>query len=280
MSRRPIPAEAFEHGDPKRYRRGCRCRPCKDGITADARRHQYLRNTGRGALTTSARAATHIHRLRAAGMPDRDIQAAANIADDVLYRILRGEGQILRSTERRIVSVAPPQEGAPGCGADVPGLGTIRRLRALAADGWTAAELARRVGKHKQFIVYLQNSGPDTHVRQWVADYTRNLYTQLEGLTPEGAGIAPHIVGRTRTRAAKKGWVGSAYWDDDELDNPDFAPAIEATPRFIALAENSFELERLGHTREQAAERLGVTKNNLQTAIGRYRRATQQELAA
>ncbi|MGW1102767.1 hypothetical protein [Streptomyces sp. NPDC002540] len=258
MSRRPIPAEAFEHGDPKRYRRGCRCRPCVKGITAEVRRRRYLRNT----LTTPTRAASHIHRLRAAGMPDRDIRAAANIADDILYRILRGEREIRRATEQRILSVAPPQERASGCGANVPGLGTIRRLRAHAADGWTAAALAQRVGKHKQFIVYLQNSGLDSQVRLWVADYTRSLSAQLEGLTPEGAGIAPHIAGRTRTLAAKKGWVGTAYWDEDDFDNPDFVPAAsDKLPRIRLAALRRAEIAHLasfGVSEKEIATRLGM----------------------
>jgi AraC-like DNA-binding protein len=195
-------------------------------------------------------------------MSDQDIQAAANIVDDVLYRILRGEGQIHRDTERRVLSVAPLKEGASGCGASVPGLGTIRRLRALAADGWTAAELAHRVGKHKQFIVYLQNSELDTQVRLWVADYTRRLCAQLAGLTPEGEGIAPHIVGRTRTLAAKKGWVGTAYWDEGDFDDPNFVPAVsDEIPRTKLAALRRAEIVHLasfGVSEKEIATRLGM----------------------
>ncbi|MEV5862339.1 hypothetical protein AB0L83_21820 [Streptomyces sp. NPDC052071] len=280
MSRPPIPAEAFEHGDPKRYRRGCRCCRCTKGVTAEVRRARYLRNTGRGLQTAPDKAAAQILRLRAAGMQDRDIRAQAAIADDVLYRILRGEGGILRSTERRVLAVTPTGGHGKGSGAQTAGLGTIRRLRALAADGWTAAEIADRVGKHKQFIVHLQNSKLDARLRGWVADYVSNLYADVDGMSPEEAGIAPHIVGRTRARAAKKGWIGRAYWDPEDFDDPDFAPAVTTAPRYIVLAENCLELEAHGLTRQQIADRHGITKNHLETAISRYRKTGQLAQAA
>lgn len=280
MGKQAIPAHAFAHGDPRRYRRGCKCRKCTDGVTAAVRKARYLRNTGRGLMTAPDKAATRIALLRALGMPDREICKAAGIGEDALYRIVKRGTRILRSTETRILGVAPPQGGTPGSGTVVPGLGTVRRLRALAADGWTATELGLRVGKHKQFIVYLQNSKLDSRVRLWVADYVRELHASLDGQTPEGAGIAPHIASRTRLLAAKKGWVASGYWDPEDFDNPDFTPITTEAPRYIVLAENCFELETHGYTRQQAADRLGVTHNHLATAIGRYRKASHSTQAA
>ncbi|MFG3476428.1 hypothetical protein ACGF3K_14350 [Streptomyces sp. NPDC047980] len=220
MPRKAIPAEAFNHGDPKRYRRGCRCRPCVRGVTAEVRVGRYLRTTGRGHTTTPDKAADRIERLRAAGMSDKQIQTAARITPDGFYRITRREGTIRRATENRILAITPPEEGA-GSGTRVPAVGTVRRLRALAADGWTAAELGRRAGKHKQFIVYLQNQPSDNRVRMWVADYVAKLYKELERLQPESV-IPPHIAARTRKLAAAKSWAPSAAWDD--IDDPQATP--------------------------------------------------------
>lgn len=50
-------------------------------------------------------------------------------------------------------------------------------------------------------------------------------------------------------------------------------------PRYIALAEDCDELERQGHTREQIAARLGVTRDGLQRALSLYRQK-QMEAAA
>jgi len=227
MGRPAIPAEAFEHGDPRRYRRGCKCRQCINGVSAEIRQGRFLRATGRGRETTPERAARHITRLRDAGMPDKEIMADALISQDVLYRIVRLEGTIRRSTELRVLAVKPRDTELPGSGSHITGLGSVRRLRALAADGWTATELGRRCGKHKQFIVYLQNQTGDVTVRRWVAAYVTALYGELANLKPEENGVPAHFAKRTRARAAAKGWARAAYWDDSDFDNPAFTPVTE-----------------------------------------------------
>lgn len=268
MTRPAIPAEDFDHGDPRRYRRGCKCRLCTDGVTAEGRRNLYLRNTGRSQLTDTHRAADHIERLRRSNMPDAEILADALIAADVLYRIARREGRIRRTTETRILAVKPRTTELPGSGTHVPGLGTLRRLRALAADGWTASELGRRCGKHKQFIVYLQNQDSSLIVRRWVAAYVTDLYIQLAGLKPEEHGIKPHIAQLTRDRAANKGWTGTAYWDPEDFDNPDFKPATEATGLAAEIiAENAAWLIADGLHRDLASKRLGKSRFYVDRAL-------------
>lgn len=261
MGRPAIPAEAFEHGDPRRYRRGCKCRPCIDAVTAEVRRGRFLRATGRGQMITTERAARHVERLRAADMADRQIMADALISQDVLYRVVRQEGTIRRATETRILAVKPRQNELSGSGTHISGLGSVRRLRALAADGWTAAELARRCGKHKQFIVYLQNQTGEVTVRRWVSNYITTLYTELANLKPEEHGIPAHIAKRTRDLAATKGWMGSAYWDDEAFDDPDFDPTEAASePSFLERAalrrEEIIHFAWHGDTPEQILARL------------------------
>lgn len=268
MGRPAIPAEAFEHGDPRRYRRGCRCRPCTEGVTAEVRRGRYLRATGRGQMTTTERAARHVERLRVAGMPDCEIMADAVISQHVLYRIVRQQGEIRRTTEARVLAVKPRETHLPGSGTHIPGLGTTRRLRALAADGWTATELGRRCGKHKQFIVYLQNQPNTLTVRRWVADYVAKLYTQLDGLKPEDHGVPAHIAQRTRKRAAGKGWTGTAWWDAEDFDNPDYKPAVKTGNRRLAIAENAnWVMRTTGLNKAATALRLGVDKSYLDHAF-------------
>jgi hypothetical protein len=262
VTRSAIPAEAFEHGDPRRYRRGCKCRACTDGISTEVRRGRFLRATGRGRSTTPERAARHVAHLRNAGMPDREIMTDALIGQDVLYRIVRQEGTIHRSTEIRVLAVRPRATELAGSGHRIPGIGTVRRLRALAADGWTAAELGQRCGKHKQFIVHLQNQTGEITVRRWVATYVNKLYTELAHLKPEDNGVAAHFAQRTRDRAAAKGWMGTAWWDEESLDDPDFDPAAAlAEPSFLDRAtlrrEEIIHLAWHGETPDQIVARLG-----------------------
>lgn len=273
MGRPAIPAEAFEHGDPRRYRRGCRCTTCKSGVTAAVRRQRYLRATGRGTMVSPQRAARHIELLRSHGMSDKAIQAESGVCQNVFYRIIGQLTVIHRDSEARILAVKPRQTDAPGSGIHISGRGTIRRLRALAADGWPAPRLAERCGKRKQFIVHLQNSNVDTTVvRRWVADYVAALSDQIAGQQPEDHGVAAHIAERIRKTAADKGWAGTAYWDPDDYDNPEFTPAIEdTTPRRRIIAENAHWLMRIDNLdRSAAAARLGVHKSYLDHALREF----------
>jgi hypothetical protein len=255
-SRPALPAEAFEHGDVRRYRRGCRCEPCKEGLRAASRYSRYLCETGRSQLTTPERAARHITRLRNANVSDQDTAKEAGVSPEIIYRIMRGEGLIRRSTERRILA-ARPEASPRGAGNYTPALGTVRRLRALAADGWTARALAERCGKHKQFIIHLQNLDETSLIRAFVADYVHRLYQETAGLPPEKAGIKPHLAKGTRNKAQAKGWLGTTWWDVDDLDDPDFAPAVEDTA--AVMKDDVTHLLRYGVTNEEVRARTGAS---------------------
>jgi hypothetical protein len=275
VSRTAIPAEAFDHGDARRYRRGCRCRACTTAVNKQNQRTVYLRATGRGLTTTPDRAADHLAALRAAGTPDRYTIQQAGIAPDLFYRIVRREGSIHRATETRVLGVAPAPDGR-GSGTHVPSLGTVRRLRALAADGWPAAELGRRTGKAKTFIVYLQNLPEQSQVRMWVADYVRELYQQLRDLTPESEGVSATLALRSRKRAASRDWSGSAYWDDDALDDPTAQPAVTEMDRSELAAYRREEIAHLasfGIPEHDIAARLGMSADYVTTKLRELRTA-------
>lgn len=221
-------AEDFEHGDHRRYRRGCRCTKCKAGMNSQNIRNRYLRQTGRAIMRPTDRAANHLLILRAAGLKDREIQKQASICPDVMYRILRREGVIHARTETRILRVpVPATDGPSGSRAYIPGHGTIRRLRALVAAGWFQAELARRLGKDKENLKQIIDRGERGQVAQYVADQVRSLYAELHDQKPEDHGVNAFYADRARKTASARGWAGPDYWDEDDLDNPDFVPATD-----------------------------------------------------
>jgi len=221
-----IPAEDLEHGDSRRYRRGCRCDKCKAGANRANIKNRYLRQTGRATMRPADRAADHLLLLRAAGLDDKEIRKRTGICPDVMYRILRREGVIHARTEARITSVPVPTTPATSSSrACIPGHGTVRRLRTLIAAGWYQAELARRLGKQKENLKQIIDRGEQGQVTQYVADEVRALYADLHDQKPEDHGLNARFAERARTTAANRGWAGPAYWDDDDFDNPDFAPA-------------------------------------------------------
>lgn len=277
-----VPAESLEHGDPRRYRRGCRCTKCKAGANRRNIKNRYLRETGRGTMRPADRAADHLLRLRAAGLNDKAIQKQAGICPDVMYRILRREGVIHVRTEARITSVPVPTQCGPSASrAYISSLGTVRRLRALVAAGWYQAELARRLGKQKENLKQIIDRSEHGQVAQYVADEVRALYVELHQQTPEAHGINTRFADRARKSAAARGWAPPAYWDEDDFDNPDFKPATKdsATKRQI-IAENAHWIMRTnGLDRFATAERLGVHKSYVDHAL-RDHPANELEVAA
>lgn len=262
MTAAAIPAEAFEHGDYRRYRRGCRCKKCKDGNNRKTIQNRYLRQTGRGIMRAPDVAADHILRLRNAGLDDQAIRDQADICPDVMYRILRREGTIHARTETRILAVpVPPSDGPSGSRAYIPARGTIRRLHALVAGGWYFAELARRLGKDREGLKQIVARGEDGLVAQFVAEQVAALYSQLHADTPEAHGISGYYVERARALARQRGWPAPAYWDDEDFENPDFDPASALRePTFLERAKlRREEIEHLawcGHEPEQILARL------------------------
>lgn len=216
----PLP----DHGDVRRYRRGCTCQPCTAAATAEAKKWEYLRSIGRSSFVSPGPTIARIWALRAAGMTDREIDAAADLKSGRLNFIIRTKKPIRHYTAARILAVPVPENtGEPTRnGAFVPSLGTVRRLQALTADGWPAVVLEQRLGTGQGYVSYfLRGEGGDT-VRLFTAASVRRLCRDLQGSEPQGNRGA---ITAARKRAARNDWAGTAYWDQDDYDNPDFIPA-------------------------------------------------------
>ncbi|MCC9307737.1 hypothetical protein LN042_11615 [Kitasatospora sp. RB6PN24] len=269
--------EEFDHGDARRYRRGCQCRQCVSAVTAEVKYHKYLRDTGRGLLRSPDRAAARVHALRAAGWTDLQIREVSGVGNEVLYRLLRG-GRIHVRTEQRILAIHVATVGPVSGAAHISVVGTQRRLRALLVAGWPGAELARRLGVDKQQIHHHLKAPDTSGVEIATAARVRALFEELWPLQPERNGVAAHLALRARRLAQRHGWHPAAVWDD--MDNPDEQPNYGPdTPRVTALVEDTSELARQGLSRDVIADRLGVTWSAIQKA---HERAGAQlpELAA
>jgi hypothetical protein len=264
-----IPAEDFAHGDARRYRRRCRCTPCVRAATAEAKRNEFLRATGRGALLAPDRSADHVRALRNAGLRDADILQAARIVPDQLYRIMRGAGKIHRNTERRVLAVPIPEAVGAGSSSLVDGTGTHRRLQALVAAGWPAAQLGNHPGvAHRQQMTYLLHGLGTGRVELHTALRIRDLFHGLDGRRPEDNGIAPHIAQRARQLAGRRGWHPAIVWDDidDPFEKPNYGAKVS---RVDAVVEDTAELVREGYSREAIALRLGISWDAVRVAHSR-----------
>ncbi|MFE9491450.1 hypothetical protein ACFYNF_34275 [Streptomyces sp. NPDC006641] len=261
---RPMPP----HGSWARYlgcksRPACRCRTCVQGTRRARKRDDFRRAQGISGLVPAAPVAAHLRALVKAGRSFDGIarEAGVNVKTVSNAHAVRSP-TLWRSTAAKLMSVRV----SPDLTALVDATGAIRRLRALVAMGHSQQVLADGMPCAYTYISMLTH-GRRVQVTVATDLAVKRLYGRLS-MTPGGSG-------RGRAYATKYGWDGPLAWDDDTIDDPSAVPDRgEQVPRFVELAENGFELEEQhGFTREQAAARLGVSKDALQKSMGRYRAA-------
>lgn len=261
---RPTPG----HGTRARFQRGCDCGPCAQAHLAYCRRRDYLAATGRPLTIPAEPVRQHLQDLMNAGAGWLQLQAAAGCSPSTLHSLLHGtRPTIRRSTATRILALRPG-DCIPGKAPQLA-VGSVRRVRALYAIGYTSRAISKASGLDDKTIRDLLAGESTTTIRR-VADAVAATYRRLVA--------QPGHSQRAIRRARAEGWHSPAAWDD--IDDPQAVPDTgdddTPTPRTTALAEDWDWLRRQGYTRTQAAARIGVTRPTLEQAITRHQRQTRQ----
>ncbi|MEV2277824.1 hypothetical protein AB0I72_19790 [Nocardiopsis sp. NPDC049922] len=188
-----------------------------------ARRRAIAEGRPTTTKVDAAPAREHAERLRAIGISTARLAELSEVPLATVRHILYGTGghPPAKRTEQdhldRILAVpAVPLLGAPG--AFIDACGTVRRLQALIAAGWSVAELARRLAVFPPNLAQmLQRS----QVRVTTALAVRRLYDELWDVEPpQDTPRQRRAVREARERAARAGWPTPAGWDDDDIDLP------------------------------------------------------------
>ena len=159
-------------------------------------------------------------------------------------------------------------------------VGTVRRLQALAAMGWSASEVARRLGVTDSAI-FLLRATRGGRVLASTADRVAALYRDLADKPPTGNAIV-----RTKRWAERNGWRPPIAWDDDTIDDPDAQPYAGAPVELDEIAVERYVAGTLKHrefqryslelveairilagrrlTDAQIGDRVGVNKRRIQ----------------
>lgn len=255
---------------------GCRLPACVDRHAAYQRAVHRRRGYGTWKPFVDAEPARqHLRTLIDYGISFEHTAKLAGLKASVVAGLIysmggRGLKQRIRTeTEAKILAIEAIPENRNEY-HPVDGTGTRRRLQALAAIGFPFQRLGDHLPIHPNQVHYAAGG---RRVQARTARAVADLYNQLWNQDPTQYGVRPATALKVKRNAASKGWAPPAAWDDDTIDDPSAQPDRGApTPRYIELAENALELESIqGYTRQQAADRLGVTRDNLQQAIGRYR---------
>lgn len=239
----------------------CRCPSC---VMADRRirktyRHGYY---SPAALRTQAWEA--LDRMLAAGWSPAAMASATGLPKryfDSLTKVLRDTGHRQRVGPRiaeRIVNHGAPTEGRVGA------VGTTRRMQALAAMGWTLADLTGRTGLPYSTLESLRVP----HVRQTSPAAAAAVARAYDDLC-----MTPGPSTRARSMAVRKEWAPPLAWED--IDDPAELPVVGKRP----VGGQGLSIDDLEHllfwqawTWPGITSRLGVTKSAIEHLCRRHGR--------
>lgn len=224
--------------------------------------------------TDASRAREHILALRARGVTKKIMLEEYDLQDSVVLRILRPNSRIRRYTEAQVLAIPVPSSYLSTL-ADVDATGTHRRLRALGAIGYSQEHIGSLIGVIQRHIAAIM--GRD-NVSAANAAKVAKVFTELQ-MTPGPSDIA-------RRYAKRHGYPPPFAWDEDTIDDPNAKPYKKSrASQRVQIIDQYHEalhvgLINAGTTLTVAAERLGVERNSLETALLRERRAQRAEQQA
>jgi hypothetical protein len=161
--------------------------------------------------------------------------------------------------------------------------GTVRRIRALQAIGWSLSDIDEALG-HRAGTNYAHNLTRQERVHLTTAQRVAAVYDKLS------MRLGPSD--RCRSAARRRGWLPPLVWDDDTIDDPDARPhggrdrsykhdidpitveRVLAGDRLpMTHAESRAVVARardLGWSEEQIKQRTGITRATDKTRFGAH----------
>ncbi|GFH34337.1 hypothetical protein [Streptomyces pacificus] len=177
-----------------------------------------------------------------------------------------GRGMIRRTTpefQAKILAIKPE----PTQSGRVDPIGTVRRVQALVATGWPLKELGPHIGIKPDNVRRIISRGGQVYGT--TAQATIAAYDTLRRTTPGKHGISKLGINRALRYAKEHRWVPPKYWDQypGAIDDPHFEPMYRVTRREIIAHDANWIMRTTGVNREDAANRLGVTKSYIDHAF-------------
>lgn len=250
----------------------CRCPPCtraNSEYEADrARRRAY----GREDLVDADPVRMHVRALMAAGIGYKRVGEMAGVSHGAMTKLLYGvtsggveqrrppARRVRRATAAALLGVRlVPVAG----GVKVDPTGTMRRLRALCALGWSVARLAAQFDLDRQVLdAALNGTRPTTTQR--TATAVRAMYEAIGDSRPIGSSPGElRAITIAARRAAAHGWAPPIAWDDHSIDDP------RATAAPIDAPDTHRGVDEVAVARAMAGDRIQLTRAERWLAVER-----------
>jgi lambda repressor-like predicted transcriptional regulator len=240
------------------------CEPCKRAHALETKRWKYERAHGLRRVVPADKVRDHVDKLRAAGMSRGSIAHAAGISRTTLDGVYRNPGKGMHiTTARKIMAVKGPIWLPVGRNDEtfVPRLGSVRRIQALLAIGWTHQAMKAHSGITT--AVTLNQKG------EWI---TVRTHAAIAAMFDE-LSMKPGPSELSRRRNTRRGYAPPLAWDEGTIDDPKAKPhgaEFGSTLKSRVDIAEIIELREQGYTLPQIAERVGVCR---ETVIRRLKAA-------
>lgn len=188
----------------------CKHPACIKACARYLKRWRYERSHGLLRLTDPAAVRLHIATLQGAGWSMRAIAAEAGTSPTTISRYMGHDAaKVTLVLVERIMSIDPEQIPSKASTQTtepfVPRTGTVRRIQALMAIGYSHADLAAR-GIDSRNLLNQQGRWVTRTTHDNVAEKYRQLSRR------------PGPTDRSIREAVKRGYLGPAAWDDIDRD--------------------------------------------------------------
>lgn len=244
----------------------CRCRQCTDASTeAQSKRNKDIafgrHDVGR-VPADPVRA--HVAYLAEQGISAKQLAKLSGVSYSAIGTLMygrpeRGHGlypRVAATTAERLLAVKPSLDNMAD-GRAIDATGTVRRLQALVAIGYSQARLGKQLGIEKGNVTALFNADKVTARR---ARQVKELFDRCWNRPQAGTDWhSKSAATRAKNLAAARGWVSPLAWDEDTIDDPAAVPDTGEKPqKQEASAENIEFMLSTGATREEISARLGA----------------------
>lgn len=257
------PKTRHEHGTYHCYAScGCSCDPCMEAARV-YRAEQRRRRAEQGPrYVPIGPAQERLAELRRAGIGMRRLSELTGIPHRNLQVIRAGarEGTVQHTIQRETMQALMafrPTSADVAALRQINATGTRRRLQALAALGWSRAELSRRSGLTPTTVGRLLSA-------EWCSiGSARTVHSLYESMwdqhPPEDAAGQRQSKARALANAARHGWAVPMAWDDSKIDDPQARPSgmPDGQVSVDQKLDDLVELVESGVPLNEAARRVG-----------------------
>lgn len=194
------------HGTVTEYVKGCKCFRCRVARSRWEQARQQAIADGKPYTTTGEKTSARLELYRAAGYTLKAIGRPIGMEGTVLKRIMEEpDGMVLRSTEDRVLSLKV-SDIEPG---RVTAIGTTRRLRDLALQGWRSLVVAEEAGVSENTVrnVLLYRNPV---IAGTTAERLNAAFERLSRQSPPDDWKSAAWA----RKSAARGWKRAAHWDD------------------------------------------------------------------